>query len=239
MTFPSPDPAGVRRRTVLLGAPAAAALIAWSTPTAAGAADDDYLAQAFKALAAYVVPGSDEYSKQQRLTTQRPGGVAAGTDVMLEETYDKAIAVGIAPLFEVNLPGAAGVALLLDVFTRVRYPEQPSGPFQHPFANLGHSQKALVLADLDTEQLLEDSPIGYAFGTIITLTAFGCYGERGVYNPQTRVLRGRPVGWDLAQYDGVSDGWPELRGYWGGRTSVPDVPVLLDRAATDGQGQHA
>jgi hypothetical protein len=221
--------------------PATAALIAWSTSTAT-AATDDYLAQAFKALAAYVVPGNDEYSAQQRLTAPRPGGVAAGTDEMLEETYDKAIAVGIAPLFEANLPGAAGVALLLDVFTRARYPEEPTGPFQHPFANLGHGQKALVLADLDTEQLLEDSPIGYAFGTIITLTAFGCYGERGVYNPQTRVLKGRPVGWDLAQYDGVSDGWPELRGYWAGRTSVPDVPDALDaldRAATDGQVSHA
>ena len=236
MTFPSLEPAGVRRRAVLLGMPATAALIAWSTPTAAAATDDDYLAQAFKALAAYVVPGSDEYSAQQRLTAQRPGGVAAGTDVMLEETYDKAIAVGIAPLFEVNLPGAAGLALLLDVFTRARYPEQPTGPFQHPFANLSHGQKGLILADIDTGQLLEDSPIGYAFGTITTLTAFGCYCERGVYNPQTRVLRSRPVGWDLAQYDGVSDGWPELRGYWAGRTSVSDVP---DLAATGGRVQHA
>jgi len=236
MTFPSPDPAGVRRRAVLLGLPTTAALIAWSTPAAAAATEDDYLAQAFKALAAYVVPGSDEYSAQQRLTAQRPGGVAAGTDVMLEETYDKAIAVGIAPLFEVNLPGAAGVALLLDVFTRARYPDQPTGPFKHPFANLAHGQKALVLADIDTEQLLEDSPIGYAFGTIITLTAFGCYGERGVYNPQTGVLQRRPVGWDLAQYDGVSDGWPELRGYWAGRTSVPDVP---DLAATGKGVRHA
>src|SRR5690242_12775021 len=99
MTLPSPDPAGVRRRAVLLGLPTTAALIAWSAPAAAAATEDDYLAQAFKALAAYVVPGGDEYSAQQRLAGPRPGGVAAGTDVMLEETYDKAIAVGIAPLF--------------------------------------------------------------------------------------------------------------------------------------------
>jgi hypothetical protein len=223
----------VRRRTVLLGVPAgaAAALAVGSSPAVAG---DDYPAQAFKALAAYVVPGDDGYSVQQGLTAARPGGVAAGTDVMLRETYDRAIAIGVAPAFAVNLPGAAGIALLLDVFTHARFPQVPAGPFQHPFANLRHDQKALVLADLDTEQLLEDSVIGYAFGTVITLGAFGCYGERGVYDPATRTLRARPVGWQLSQDDGVSDGWPELRGYWAG-TSVPDVPG----AAGEGQARHA
>jgi hypothetical protein len=225
----------VRRRTVLLCVPvgAAAALAVWSTP-AAGAAAEDYPAQAFKALAAYVVPGDDAYSVQQGLTAARPGGVAAGTDVMLRETYDRAIAIGIAPAFAVDLPGAVGVALLLDVFTRARYPQVAAGPFPHPFANLRHGHKALVLADIDSAQLLEDSVIGYAFGTLITLAAFGCYGERGVYDPATRTLRGRPVGWELARYDGVSDGWPELRGYWAG-TSVPDVP----EPASGGRVRHA
>ncbi len=220
--FRSRPPVGVRRRTVLLCLPAgaAAAVAGWPAP-AAGAVSEDYLAQAFKALAAYVVPGDDAYSAQQGLAAARPGGVAAAADVMLRETYDRAIAVSIAPAFAVNLPGAAGVALLLNVFTRARYPQVATGPFPHPFANLRHEQKALVLADIDTAQLLEDSVIGYAFGTLITLAAFGCYGERGVYDPATRTLRTRPVGWELARYDGVSNGWPELRGYWAG-TSVPE-----------------
>jgi len=220
--FRSRQSVGVRRRTVLRWVPvsAAAALAGWPAP-AAGAAGEDYPAQAFKALAAYVVPGDDAYSVQQGLAVARPGGVAAATDVMLRETYDLAIAVGIAPAFAVNLPGAAGVALLLDVFTRARYPQVAAVPFAHPFANLRHGQKALVLADIDTAQLLEDSVLGFAFGTLITLAAFGCYGERGVYDPATRTLRARPVGWELARYDGVSNGWPEFRGYWAG-TSVPE-----------------
>ena len=82
-----------------------------------------------------------------------------------------------------------------------------------------------MLGDLDNDPLLAGSPIGYAFGTPITLAAFGAYGEAGVYDRATGRLTGRPVGWDLAQYDGVSDGWPELRGYWKGRTSVTDPGV--------------
>jgi hypothetical protein len=228
-----PRPAGASRRAVLAGVPSAAALAglsAGTAGTAAAAPADDYIAQAFKALAAYVVPGNDPYSAQQGLTAPRPGGVAAGTDVMLEESYDRAIGIAVAPSLQINAPGALGFALVLEIFARGRYPAQLAGPFLHPFANLTHPRKAQVLADIDTEQLIEDSAIGYAFGTLITLAAFGCYGERGVYDPATRTLRGRPVGWDLSSYDGVSDGWPEFRGYWEGRTSVPDVPGVTGRA---------
>jgi hypothetical protein len=215
------------RRAVLAGVPATAGLTALTAlavePAEAAVGGDDYTAQAFKALAAYVVPGDDAYSVQQRLTRPGPGGVAAGTDRMLRRTYDNALGVGVAPALKIDAPGAFGLALVLELYARARYFwESYAGPYEHPFANLRHPLKAQVLGALDNDALLTGSPIGYAFGTPITLAAFGAYGEAGVYDRATKRLSGRPVGWDLAQYDGVSDGWPELRGYWKGRTSASD-----------------
>jgi hypothetical protein len=226
-TFPPADRAGCpSRRAVLAGVPSATVLAAVAAGPAA-AAPDDYVAQAFKALAAYVVPGDDPYSAQQRVTAPRPGGVAAGTDRMLRTTYDKAIGVAVAPALRITAPGALGVALVVDLFARARYPVQSiAGPYAHPFANLRYAAKGRVLGDIDLDPLLAATPLGFAFGTPIALAAFGSYSEFGVYDPATRRLSGRPVGWDLARYDGVSDGWPELRGYWKGRTSVTDVAGL-------------
>ena len=210
------------RRAVIAGVPSTSALVALAAGQAA-AAPDDYVAQAFKALAAYVVPGDDAYSAQQRVTAPRPGGVAAGTDRMLRATYDKALGVAVAPMLSINAPGALGVSLVVDLFTRTRFPLAfLAGPYLHPFANLGHAAKGLVLGDVDLDPVLAATPLGYAFGTPIALAAFGAYSEFGVLDPATRRPAGRPVGWDLARYDGVSDGWPELRGYWKGRTSVTD-----------------
>ena len=218
-------PPGVpTRRAVLAGVPAAAGLAVLAAgPAEADVAGDDYTTQAFKALAAYVVPGDDPYSVQQRLTRPGPGGVAAGTDRMLRRTYDNALQIGVAPGLGVNAPGALGLALVLELYARSRYFwESYAGPYEHGFANLRHPLKAQVLGVLDNDALVTGSPIGYAFGTLITLAAFGAYGEAGVYDRASGRLTGRPVGWDLAQYDGVSDGWPELRGYWKGRTSVTE-----------------
>jgi hypothetical protein len=216
-------PPGPARRAVLTAVPAAVATTALAAPPAVAATPDDAVTQALKALAAYVLPGDDPYSVQQRLTRPGPGAVAAGTDRMLRTTYDKALGIGVAPSLQVRAPGALGVALLLGVVARSRFlVESLAGPFAHGFANLSHGRKAQVLAGIDLDPALEGSPIGYAFGTLVTLTAFGAYSEAGVLDPVTRRLTGRPVGWDLARYEGVSDGRPEFRGYWKGRTSAEE-----------------
>jgi hypothetical protein len=215
---------GPSRRAVIAGVPAAAALTAAAARPAAASPvpTDDYVAQGFNGLASYVLPGNDPYSAQQGRTATTPGGVAAKAADVLEVTYDQAIGVPIAPSLEINAPGAGGVVLLLDLFTRTRYFFESIGPFDHPFANLTWDRKGLVLADLDQQPVLQGTPLGYAFGTFVTLAAFASYSEGGVYNRTTRVLSGRPVGWDLSNYGGVSDGWPEFQGYWDGRTSVSD-----------------
>lgn len=222
-------PFGPSRRVLLFGLPATVALTGLATTTAgqARAANvvppgDDYVDQAFNGLASYVLPGSDPYSVQQARTSTLPGGVAAGTADMLKATYDHAIAVSIAPQLGADLPGAGGVAVVLDVATRSKYLLESTGPFGHPFANLSYDRKAQVLAGLDTDTALRGSPIGYAFNTFSTLAALGCFTETGVLDPTTRRLTGTPVGWTRSRYGGVSNGWPELKGYWQGRTSVGD-----------------
>ena len=223
-------PAAVSRRGVLAGTGAAIALTSLS-PAPARAAVDDYVTAAFNGLASYVLPGDDAYSVRQARTRSGPGGVAAGTAGHLKLGYDRAITVAAAPPFGVNAPGALGIALVLDVFTKTHYPLESIGPFLHPFANLTHDRKAQVLADLDRDPILVRLPIGYGFNTIITLTALGCFSEFGVFDPVTRRLTGVPVGWQLSKHPGVSNGWPEFQGYWAGRRQAIDPGVTPPAAA--------
>jgi hypothetical protein len=62
-------------------------------------------------------------------------------------------------------------------------------------------------------------------GSLLEFTAFGSLGESGVYNPATRQLTGRPVGWALSGYspNGVVDGWDEFKGYYQGRKHAADA----------------
>jgi hypothetical protein len=216
-SLPSPP---VSRRGVLTGVSAAVVLTSIAPP--ARAVTDDYVTTAMNGLASYVLPGDDAYSIRQGRTRPGPGGVAAGTAGHLRRGYDSVITVAVAPPFGVNLPGAAGLSAALDLFTRRRFLVESFGPFNHPFANLTHPRKALVLADLDREALLERLPIGYGFSTFITLAANGCFSEFGVMDWTTHRLTGIPVGWRISKHSGVSDGWPEFQGYWGGRQAAID-----------------
>jgi hypothetical protein len=222
---------GLVRRSLLIGVPTTVALAALPSPVARAASGEDYVTQGLNGVVAYVVPGEDGYSRQQGLTAPYPGGVAAGAGRALAHTYDQAVEVAIAPALAINLPGAQGVSLLLALFTAWRYPSA-SGPFDHPFANLRHAQKGAVLADLDRQEFWQATPLGYALGTLVTLAAFCSFAEAGVYDRARGSLARWPVGWTLARYRGVSDGWPELLGYWQGRTSVSD-PGVAHRSGVD------
>lgn len=43
-------------------------------------------------------------------------------------------------------------------------------------------------------------------GALPTVVAFVAYAETAVFNPATRTISGRPIGWDLSSYSGVSNG---------------------------------
>lgn len=67
---------------------------------------------------------------------------------------------------------------------------------------------------------LSRSSIEFAANAVITLAALGAYSEVATFDRRTKQLAGRPIGWDLSNYGGVSDGWPEFIGYYQDRTEV-------------------
>ncbi|MBJ7473029.1 MAG: hypothetical protein JHD16_17120, partial [Solirubrobacteraceae bacterium] len=169
----------------------------------------------YRGLAAYAVPGNDRYSRQQGVSRPGPGGVEAQADRVVMETLDTAIPVPIwRP--EPALPGSLAIALLLRGHALSINPWAAFGPFSAPFANLKFAQKRTALRALDDSPLLKEAFLEYAPNALVTLAAFGAYSERAVYDRRSRKLSARPIGWDLANYGGVSDGWPEFQGYYGG-----------------------
>jgi hypothetical protein len=60
----------------------------------------------------------------------------------------------------------------------------------------------------------------FAAGALLEYAAFGSYSEFGVFDPATRTVTKRAVGWDLSHYTPGVDGWDELKGYYQGRKKV-------------------
>ena len=154
------------------------------------------------------------------MATDRPGGVTPGTADSLTRTLDRAVPFPfLGPAFGISLPGAAAIAALLNVIAVSIEPGSVRGQFSAPFANLSHARKAQVFDVLDTHPLIPGLPIKFAVNAIPTLAAFAAYSETSAFDLRTRELTGRPVGWELSNYDGVSDGWNEFRGYYRGVSS--------------------
>ena len=186
--------------------PAAAARAGLVTAGAAAAAGD-LVPDTLDGVVAYVVPGDDRYSTAQGVSSPRPGGVAArggeGLRATLElagpGTVDAAVAV------------LNGVARAVDPGADVR---AGTLGFSAPFAALSFAAKTEVFARLSRSA--EDAI--QRLGAILpALAAFASYSEYGVLEPGAAELASRPVGWQLADYEGVADGRDEFRGYYGGR----------------------
>ena len=132
------------------------------------------------------------------------------------------------------LPLSGIIALLLNVVATQVEPASVSGPFVSPLARLSFGQKAAVLSVLEQE----DSPLVAALasqlgpalgetvaglvrflsGALVEMAAFGTYCEWAVFDPATKSVRRRPVGWYLSGWDpGVLDGWDDFKGYYQGR----------------------
>jgi hypothetical protein len=92
------------------------------------------------------------------------------------------------------------------------------------------SQSQLVaLVDAQIPQPLQASVSGllkFLGGALYEFAAFGSVGESPRYNPQTRSLTGRPVGWQLTGFlpdNQTGDGWDNFIGYYQDRREVTDV----------------
>jgi hypothetical protein len=173
----------------------------------AQAATADLAQDTFNGLLAFVLPGSDGYSIAQGVSTPDPGGVDTGATDILIATIDES--TPFVPSFSVQLATILnGLALAVN--------PNPAGTFVSPFARLSFAEKARVFQIMDATPALE------LFGGLLPLfVAFFCYSEAGAFDPVTRSLKSKPLGWTLCNYQGVADGRDELLGYFPG---VPRNP---------------
>jgi len=178
--------------------------------TEAAAAAADLVTQTFNGLAAFVVPGPDDYSVVQGVTTTEPGGVEAHAGEAL------VAGLNFADASQPNL--AAGAATLLNSVAVVVDASSAVGRFESALANLTFANKGTVFAVLESEPNFE--PFRPLVGLLPALAAFLSYSEVGVFNPATRSIVAAPIGWQLSSYDGVADGRAELVGYFEGRRKV-------------------
>jgi hypothetical protein len=166
----------------------------------------DLLHDTFNGLLAFVVPGPDEYSVAQGISTVEPGGVDEGVTDILIATLDET--TPFLPQFSATVAGILnGIALVVN--------PSPSGQFPSPFACLSFAEKAAVFQIMDGTDSLK--PLA---GVLPAFVAFFCYSEAAVFDPVTRSLTGHPIAWDLSSYQGVSEGRNEFLGYFENRRSV-------------------
>jgi hypothetical protein len=141
-----------------------------------------------------------------------------------------------------TVPLSLPVALLLNYVGTVADPLSLEGPFLSPFARLSFADKAramemieatnpdlVALLDANVPEPLRASVSGllrFLGGALHEFAAFGCFGESQVYDPGSRTLTGRPVGWQLSGYlpdNQTGDGWDDFLGYYQDRREVPDA----------------
>jgi len=137
-----------------------------------------------------------------------------------------------------TIPLSQVVALLLDFVALQVNPASASGPFQSPFPRLTFAQKAhamslleggdsnlVALLDTQLPQPAQSSVSGFLkfiAGALLEFAAVGSYSEFSVFDPATRTLSGRPLGWQLTGYlpNGVVEGWDDFQGYFQNRMQV-------------------
>lgn len=215
-----PTLASSRRGFLASAGIGAGALLLTGAPSAA-AASPRFITDAFDGLAAFVLPGNDPFSRQQKKTFPGPGAVANLGGLVVRETLDQYVPIQIAEA-ALPAPGALGYALILQTVSLGIEPLSFIGPFAHPFANLSWQRKLGVLQQVEELPGLTGSVIGYSANALTTIAGLGAYSERSAFDRRTEELTGRPVSWDYSNYGGRSDGWPEFIGFLDGVTEVPN-----------------
>jgi hypothetical protein len=149
---------------------------------------------------------------------------------------------------DTTVPLSLVIALMLNFLATQVRPTSIAGPIPtSPFANLSFDDKAKafealeasdadLLATLDSNapEPLKDSLSGllkFVGGALQEFGTYLSYGEWGVFDPQTKTVSKRPVGWDLSSYmpgrTTPADGWNEFLGYFEGRQSTSTDPSVL------------
>jgi hypothetical protein len=188
----------------------------------AEAQSDALTVDTFNGLMAFLAPGNDQYSTSQGQSTGRPGGVGANVVTTFIEDLDGFVPAFVFGGVGTTVPASRGVASMLNSYATQVNPvatAQPSALLS-PFARLSFADKARVFQRMESD--LEGQPTELAFvaGILPGFATFVTFSEAGAFDPSTQRLTGTPVGWQLTNYAGPSDGWPEFRGYYQGRRKV-------------------
>lgn len=207
---------------------------------AAIAQEPDVVLDTFQGLAALVWPGDDAYSQAQGEATDGPGAVAANAARHMVEALDGFVPApdGPGPLAnDETVPLSGGIASMINVVAATVDPVGTAAPFPSTFARLAYADKIETWRRLEEEtQALDSSDLPepfahssgvlqFVFGVLPGFVQFFGFSEVDVWQPDTRTLAARPVGWDHARYlEGFGttppDGHDDLIGYYQGRRSV-------------------
>lgn len=191
----------------------------------AAAQDADLTRDTINGLVVFVLPGPDEYSVAQGETSPEPGAIEAGTTDNLILNLDSFLPnADLGPFNnDGTVPLSGAVASLLNSTAAQVDPAAAGGPFPSHFSRLSFADKAEVIKRIEATPGDDDASrnIRFVGGILPGYTAFLAFGEWHAFDSATHTLIGRPVGWDLSQYQpgltAPAEGWPELKGYFEGR----------------------
>jgi hypothetical protein len=244
-----PSAGGMNRRQFLARAGILGAVAAlWQVPgllSARGWADPAYAQEVdlvrdtLNGLVAFVWAGDDEYSLAQGDATDAPGAIAAGTTDAFIEALDNFLPAPDGPIDplhnDMTVPLSGAIANLLNVVALTVNPAAAGAAFLSPFARLSLAEKAEVFRVLEEDTGAPDADLPQPFtrasgnfdfvaGILPGFVAFLAFSEQQMFDPETKTLTGRPVGWDHTGYQDDRtvpvEGWDELLGYYGGRRSA-------------------
>ena len=190
----------------------------------AAAQDANLTRDTLNGLVAFVVPSSDPYSIAQGERSETPGAIASRTTDNLILNLDSFLPNPDLGPFNNNgtVPLSGAVAGLLNT-TAAQVDPAAVGAFPSHFSRLSFAEKAEVFKRIEATAGNDDATrnIRFVGGILPGYTAYLSFGEWHMLDPATRTLTGRPVGWDLTQYQpGLTTpvrGWDEMRGYFEGR----------------------
>lgn len=204
----------------LAGLPDALARHGWLDE--AIAVEPDLTRDTLNGLAAFVVPGNDEYSVAQGVSTPEPGAIGAGAVPEIIDALDHFVpAPLVAGSTGLSAPASGGVATLLNAIALQVNPGASSGSFLSPFARLSFKEKGEVFRRFESDPTLADTEFRFVAGVLPVFFAFFAYSEAAVY--KNGKLTDTPLGWKLSGYGGPSEGWKELKGYYRGRRAARDA----------------
>jgi hypothetical protein len=203
----------------------------WS---AAYAEDADIVLDTYNGLAAMLWPGKDAYSVAQGEWNERPGAVAANAGRQTMMALDSLVPEPYTGIHSDRdkVPLSGSIASAINSVALAVNPAATGGAFPSPFARLAFADKAEVwrILEEDTLRVADQDPthslgvLQSVFGVLPALVNFLAFSEINVYDPATKRLRSRPVGWDHCGYLGDRlepvAGWDDFLGYYQDRREV-------------------